>query len=137
MNKLSQAPKMTMGCGKDSNRHSDYFTGSSNRLNEDSNAYDMPEPRSSENEYQVPSQCMKRVAASNRAASRDRTGADSHVDELANLGQRKKASSDSLKNLTVVSAASSVRSSVMQCCIKPFKMFSSHTKGVKKCLKKL
>ena len=119
--------------GKDSNRHSDYFTGSSNRLNDndESNAYEIPEPRMSENEYQIPNQLIKRVVAKKETVANDEY-------ELLNIGDwRKKTSTDSFKNLTSLSAASSVRSTVVQCCIKPFKIFSIHTKSVKNCLKKL
>lgn len=134
-----QAKKLTAVAGKDSNRHSDYFTGSSsNRLDEDEDAYDVPEPRVSENDYQIPNQCLKRdVGGCENKDVTEVTTTTTTTTATSHLRNHKKSESESsLKNLTVVSAASSVRSSVVQCCIKPFRIFSSHTKGVKKCLKK-
>lgn len=105
---------------------SDYFSGSScNKLDESENAYDVPEPRTAENEYQIPTPMITTSSTTTTTTT-----------TMLTTSRRVKEKSESLKNLTVVSAASSVRSSVVQCClIKPLKFFSS--KNVKKCLKKI
>lgn len=150
----------------ENNKHSDYFSLSTH---EDENEYDLPKPRTIENEYQIPNTvfytpliksisenlvketiAVKHDLYISSNPNENSRSTESNKDETLNLTkistlssqklERKESfgyiKSDSMKNYTVISNASSVSSSVIKCCIKPFKVFYQSNK-VKKNLKKL
>lgn len=138
---------------KDSNKISDYFSSSAQF---EENDYDLPGPRTVDNhEYQSANVCFK-----DDTLIEDKRGLTStpiksvkmnflsdcqnneseNLTKISTLESVKKINRESLiysenqsfKNISLTSTASSVRSSVIKCCIKPFQLLYNNRNSKKK-----
>lgn len=137
---------------KDSNKISDYFSSSAQF---DENDYDMPGPRTIDNhEYQSANGCYRDDTLIDECKGFTSTPIKSfkinflsdcqnneseNLTKISALESIKKIDRESLiysenqsfKNISLASSVSSVRSSVIKCCIKPFQLLYNN-KNIKK-----
>jgi hypothetical protein len=128
-----------------SNKLSDYFSASSSSQQNVSD-YDVPEPRYNKNEYQIPIYNNKDSGVNFVSSSESNNNSNKPLLESQNIANKKqcdsseshttKSYSTEKKSVNIKNGSfSSNTSTVLKCCIKPFKNLLVYNKNLKKYFK--